>query len=103
VNGKLAPEFDVTPPETLAVLGRAFSAAVKTGARVEIAHLFATAQRDALDVKVAHISESFDHRSRGLFDPDYMKALFDFGFQEAQAERAFTDKLPVRISQRPSQ
>jgi Patatin-like phospholipase len=103
VNGKLAPEFDVTPAETLAVLGRAFSAAVKTGARVEIAQLFAAAQRDALDVKVAHISESFDHRSRGLFDPDYMRALFDFGFQEAQAERAFTDKLPVRLSQRPSQ
>src|SRR5262249_17534257 len=40
INGKLTPEFDVTPSNPLAILGRAFSTAVKTGTRVEIAQVF---------------------------------------------------------------
>jgi hypothetical protein len=103
VNGKLGPEFEVTPPNTLGVLGRAFSAAVKTGTRVEIAGAAAASRRDAITFKLAHIAESFDHPSRGLFDPDYVKALYDFGFRQAQTGEAFNDKPLTRVSQRPSQ
>jgi hypothetical protein len=103
VNGKLGPEFEVTPPNTLGVLGRAFSAAVKTGTRVEIAAAAAASRRDAISFKLAHIAESFDHPSRGLFDPDYVKALYDFGFLQAQAGEAFSDKPLTRVSQQPSQ
>jgi len=103
VNGKLTPEFEVTPSSTSGVLGRSFSAAVKTGTRVEIANLFAAAQRDSIDIKVAQIPESFNHPSRGLFDPDYVKALFDLGFRQAQADQAFSDHPPTRVSQRPTQ
>lgn len=103
VNNKLRPEFEVAPPSPLAVLGRAFSAAVKTATRVEIAGVAAASQRDAIDFKLAHISENFDHPSHGLFDPEYVKALYDFGFREAQADRAFHDKPLTRVSQKPSQ
>jgi hypothetical protein len=103
LNGKLAPEFDVTPPNVLGVLGRAFSVAVKTGARVEIASVTAASQRDAIDVKFAHIAQDFNHPSHGLFDPDYVKALYDFGFRQAQSGHAFGERPPTRISQRPSE
>jgi predicted patatin/cPLA2 family phospholipase len=100
VNEKLKPDFEVTPSTTLGALGRAFSAAVKTGTRVEIAGAAAASKRDAIDFELAHIPDSFNHPSHGLFDPDYVKALYDFGYRQAQ--EAF-EKPPMQISQQPSQ
>jgi predicted acylesterase/phospholipase RssA len=98
VNGKLTPEFEVTPASPLAVLGRAFSTAVKTGTRVEIADAVAASKRDAINLKLAHIQPSFNHSSQGLFDPDYVKALYDFAYR--QGPQAFGQ---IQISQQPSQ
>jgi len=103
VNGKLSPEFEVTPPNTLGVLGRTFSAAVKTGMRVQLSNIFTAARRDSIDVKFAAIPETFDHPSHGLFDPDYVKALFDLAFQRGRDGVAFSDKPASRISMQPSQ
>jgi predicted patatin/cPLA2 family phospholipase len=100
VNEKLKPEFEVTPSTTLGTLGRAFSAAVKTGTRVEIADSAAASKRDAIDFELAYIPDSFNHPSQGLFDPDYVKALYDFGYHQAQ--EAF-EKPSMQISQQPSQ
>jgi hypothetical protein len=100
VNEKLTPDFEVTPSTTLGALGRAFSAAVKTGTRVEIAYTAAASKRDAIDFELAYIPDSFNHPSHGLFDPDYVKALYDFGYRQAQ--EAFA-KPQVQISQQPSQ
>ena len=99
VNGTLAPEFDLTPSTTIGVLGRAFSTAVKTGMRLEIAAVASASKPDAIDFEVAHISDSFSHPSHGLFDPDYVNALYDFGYRQAQ--QAFSP--PMKISQQPSQ
>jgi hypothetical protein len=98
VNGKLTPEFEVTPASPLAVLGRAFSTAIKTGTRVEIADAVAASKRDAIDLKLAHIQGDFNHSSQGLFDPNYVKALYDFAYRQGQ--QAFGQ---IQISQQPSQ
>jgi predicted patatin/cPLA2 family phospholipase len=100
VNEKLKPDFEVTPSTTLGTLGRAFSAAVKTGTRVEIVDAAAASKRDAIDFELAYIPDSFNHPSHGLFDPDYVKALYDFGHRQAQ--EAF-EKPSMQISQQPSQ
>jgi predicted patatin/cPLA2 family phospholipase len=100
VNEKLRPDFEVTPSTILGALGRAFSAAVKTGTRVEIADAAAVSKRDGIDFELAYIPDSFNHPSHGLFDPGYVKALYDLGYRQAQ--EAF-EKPPMQISQQPSQ
>ena len=103
INGKLSPEFELTPANTLGVLGRTFSAAVKTGMRIQLSNIFTAARRDSIDVKFAAIPETFDHPSHGIFDPDYVKALFDLAFQRGQDGVAFSDKPASRVSMQPSQ
>jgi predicted patatin/cPLA2 family phospholipase len=103
VNGRLTPEFEVTPMNPLAILGRAFSAAVKTGTRVEVADVFSAAQRDSIAFKLAHIGRDFEHTSHGAFDPDYMRALFEYGFQEARDGQAFRDTPPIKLSLKSTQ
>jgi hypothetical protein len=96
----LTPDFEVTPSTTLGALGRAFSTAVKTGTRAEIAEAAAASKRNAIDFELAYIPDGFNHPSHGLLDPDYVKALYDFGYRQGQ--EAF-EKPPMQISQQPSQ
>ena len=61
------------------ILGRSFSVALKLGARAELFLLAQTARRDGIDFKVTLIESDFDQPERGVFDPQYMQALFDRG------------------------
>ena len=48
---------------------------------------FVAAKNSGIGFNVATIPASFNVPSRGAFDPDYMKALFDVGFQPGQERR----------------
>jgi len=89
-NAKLAQQFEMTTPEvTVAVLGRSISLALQSGLRIELLLTLAAAQRQGISLNVAQIDSEFQHPARGAFDPDYMKALFDFGVEQAMKGKAF--------------
>ena len=44
----------------------------------------AIAGRDGIGMKVAMVNPEFDRTERGLFDPQYMKALFDLGVERGR-------------------
>jgi predicted acylesterase/phospholipase RssA len=79
INTSLGRYFEVTERTTITVLGRAVSAAIKVAIRLLIDRTYAFARNSGVGFHLAHIDPSFDAPSRGVFDPDYMKALFDFG------------------------
>ena len=88
-NAKLTQQFDMTTMLTAAVLGRSISLALQSGLRTELLLTLAAAQKQGITVNVAQIGPEFEHPSRGIFDPDYMKALFDFGVEQAKQGKAF--------------
>jgi hypothetical protein len=88
-NAKLSPQFDVTTPQTTLVLGRSISLALQSGLRIELLLTLAAAQRQGMSVSVAQIDPEFQHPSRGAFDPDYMKALYEYGVEQAKKGKAF--------------
>jgi len=49
----------------------------------------AAAQKQGISVSVAQIDPEFEHPSRGAFDPEYMKALFDFAVEQAKKGKTF--------------
>jgi len=81
VNGKLTSDFAPTDRSLTHILGRSFSLALKLGARAELFLFAQAARRDGIDMKVAMVDADFDRKERGLFDPAYMKALFDLGLE----------------------
>lgn len=89
INTGLAPSFAVTERETIAILGRAVSVGVKTLTRFMIDAAYAAAKRTGIAFHLATIDSKFDAPSRGAFDPDYMKALFAFGVEQARNGVAF--------------
>jgi predicted acylesterase/phospholipase RssA len=88
-NAKLTQQFDMTTMLTAAVLGRSISLALQSGLRTELLLTLAAAQKQGITVNVGQIGPEFEHPSRGIFDPDYMKALFDFGVEQAKQGKAF--------------
>jgi hypothetical protein len=88
-NAKLSQQFEVTTPQTTAVLGRSIALALQSGLRIELLLTLAAAQKQGISLSVAQIDPEFEHPARGAFDPDYMKALFDFAVAQAKKGKTF--------------
>ena len=52
------------------------------------------AKRSGVGFNIASIPASFNAPSRGAFDPDYMKALFQTGYELAQGATPFSSEPP---------
>jgi len=92
INTRLTPDFQVTERDMLPILGRAVSTGVKTLTRVMADRAYAAARRSNVPFSIATISPNFAAPSRGAFDPDYMKALFEFGSEQARSGVAFRNE-----------
>jgi len=93
VNTQLTPTTAPTERTILTISGRSISAFVKTATRIAIDRSYAMAKRSGIGFNLAVI-EGFDHPSRGPFDPDYMKALFQFGYEHGKSGGQFLRKVP---------
>jgi len=50
----------------------------------DLDRMFMTARRDKMDFNLAYIPESFNEVAKEPFDPQYMRKLFDVGFELAR-------------------
>jgi patatin-like phospholipase len=94
-NGKLTTEFYMPSRTTAAILGRTIGLALKAGGRLQIALAGIAAQKAGIGFKLTYVTDSFDQVGRGLFDPKYMNALYDFGVAQGRREDRFEKGLPV--------
>lgn len=88
-NAKLSQQFEMTTPQTTVVLGRSISLALQSGLRIELLLTLAAAQKQGISLSVAQIDPEFQHPARGAFDPEYMKALFDYAVEQAKKGKTF--------------
>jgi len=50
----------------------------------DILRIYATAQRDGVDYNLALIETDFQKTKKEPFDPEYMKALFDYAYRKGR-------------------
>jgi predicted acylesterase/phospholipase RssA len=94
LNSKLMTEFAMTDRSLIGVLGRSLSIGVKRASRSAAILIAGAARRSGTDFNVAYVDQEFDFPSRGLFDPDYMKALFEAGLQQGRGGEPFRHAMP---------
>ena len=94
VNSGLQPDFQVVDRSTPAILAQTVSTAVMVDLRVMLDRTYVAAKRSGVGFNVASIPANFSAPSRGPFDPNYMKALFDAGFEQGKGATAFADAPP---------
>jgi predicted acylesterase/phospholipase RssA len=94
VNSGLEPEFSVVTRSTPAILTQAVGTAVKTDLRLMLDRTFIAAKNSGIGFSVASIAPTFGAPSRGPFDPNYMKALFDAGYNQGMSASPFASAPP---------
>jgi hypothetical protein len=95
VNSGLAPEFQVVERSTPAILAQAVSMAIKADLRVLLDRAYVAAKNSGIGFNVATIPPGFNVPSRGAFDPDYMKALFNVGYDQGKSPSPFAAEPPA--------
>ena len=93
INTQLMPVTAPTERTILTISGRSISAFVKTATRIAIDRTYGMTRRSGIGFNLAVI-QGFDHPSRGPFDPDYMKALFQFGYERGKNGGQFLREVP---------
>jgi hypothetical protein len=80
-NARLDPEWATVQRSTLSIAGRAVSSLIQTQGLGDLYRIYSTAQRDGLDYNLAYIGADFNTPRKEDFDNEYMRALFDYGYQ----------------------
>jgi Patatin-like phospholipase len=94
VNTGLERDFKVVDRFAPSILTQAVGAAVKVDTRLMLTLSYAFAKRSDVPFNVASIPPSFVAPSQGSFDPKYMGALFQVGYEQGKSENAFSSEPP---------
>jgi predicted acylesterase/phospholipase RssA len=95
VNSGLQPSFEVVQQTTPSILAQSVGMAVQVDTRLMLDRAFVLAKRSNVGFNVASIPPTFNAPSRGPFDPDYMKALFQTGYDLGNSATPFSAEPPA--------
>jgi len=94
VNSGLQPDFAVVQRSTPSILAQAVGLAVQIDTRLMLDRAYVVAKRSDVGYNVASIPPTFNAPSRGPFDTDYMKALFQTGYDLGNSATPFSAEPP---------
>jgi hypothetical protein len=95
VDSGLQPDFQVAQRTTEAILAQTVGMAVKVDTHLMLDRAYLFAKRSGIGFNVASIPPDFSVPSRGAFDPDYMKALFQVGYDLGKSTSPFSAVPPA--------
>lgn len=81
INNKLDKPYSPVRPRLIAIAGQAASSLLGGSGTGDIYRIFAVAERDNINLNVMSIPKDFDRQASEPFDPVYMKALYDLGYE----------------------
>jgi predicted acylesterase/phospholipase RssA len=94
IDSGLQPDFQVVERSTAQILAQSVGMAVKVDTRLMLDRAYLAAKRSGIGFNVASIPQSFNAPSRGAFDPKYMKALFEAGYDLGKGPTPFETVPP---------
>ncbi|MGH8471605.1 MAG: patatin-like phospholipase family protein, partial [Gammaproteobacteria bacterium] len=82
-NARLDPDWAEVERRTLTIAGRAIVSLIQTQGIGDLYKIYATTQRDGIDYNLAYIPKTFDAPHKEAFDTEYMRKLFQTGYDLA--------------------
>ena len=80
-NARLDSRWKQTRNKALPVAGRSVATLIRTQGAGDLYRIYLLAKRDGLDFNLAYVPGDFDAPQEEIFDPKYMRSLFDLGYQ----------------------
>jgi predicted acylesterase/phospholipase RssA len=83
-NGRLDPEWASTERRTMGIASRAIATMITASGINDVIRMYNATLRDNIDFNLAYIGRDFTQELPAPFDQGYMRALFDYGYQQAR-------------------
>jgi len=81
VNNKIRKAYNPVRPRILSITGKSLSTLIGGSSAGDLYKLFAIAERDGADLEIVSVPQEFDMEADEIWDPAYMKALYDIGYK----------------------
>jgi predicted acylesterase/phospholipase RssA len=82
-NARLDPDWAQVERRTMSIAGRAITSLIQTQGIGDLYQIYLVTLRDGVDFNLAFIPESFKVPHKEDFDPEYMRPLFELGYELA--------------------
>ena len=96
-NSKLDPGWKKMEPRLIAVIVRSMDSLIRTQGIGDMYRMYLGARRDNLDYNLAYIPDNFNVKAKEPFDPVYMKALYERGYEMAKNGYPWSKSPPEYI------
>lgn len=83
-NSILEPRWSEVKPKLIPVASSSISTLIRTQGMGDLYRIYLGAKRDEIPFRLAYIPRDFDLEPEETFDPKYMRALFDLGYELAR-------------------
>ena len=83
-NARLEQKWEAVKPELGAIIGRSILTLIETQGEGDLYRIYLGAQRDGVDFNLAYIPDSFGVEPQEPFDQNYMRTLFQLGYDLAK-------------------
>jgi len=83
-NGKAAPEQEVVKATTLQIASRSISTLIKSQNQGEVYHIYRVAIDGGADFNFMSVPDTFDFKTKQIYDPKYQAALYSEGVEEGR-------------------
>lgn len=97
-NARLDPEWSQVDRRTLSIAFRAITSLIQSQGMGDLYRIYSVAQRDHVAYQLAYIPPSFQTPHVEDFDPTYMKALYNLGYEMAAKGYPWEARPPVLVS-----
>lgn len=93
-NGYLKSEWQAVERRTTAIAGRAISTMIQFQGQSDLYRIYSATVLDGMEYRQTSIPRSFTTKPNETFDPEYMRALFDFGRERGRVGTAWREHPP---------
>jgi predicted patatin/cPLA2 family phospholipase len=84
-NARLKPQRKAMKRRVFPIADRSITSLIRTQGIGDMYRMYLAAERDGLDYHLAYVPDDFDEKAKEMFDPEYMRKLFDVGYRMAKS------------------
>ena len=94
-NARLDAEWASVDRRLLTIVGRAIGTMIQYSGYNDVVRIYFTSQRDGVGYNLAYIGSDFTFPHKENFDQDYMRALFQYGYDVTRRQTVWHNAPPL--------
>lgn len=93
-NGRVTPEADVTDPRLFTIMSRSLDTLLKVQGAADLRGAYELGKQNGTNFNFTWIGAEFDYPLEEPFDPEYMQALYQYGYDRFKSGALWSNAPP---------